>query len=79
MRRIIAALGLAFCTSVLLYKPTHARDIPELARYGTGGFLLLAVGWLLYGDAALTERMIVILALSGSGVAANRLRMALGL
>ena len=79
VRRIVAVVGVAFCTSALLFKPTHAAAVPELARYGAGGFLLLFVAWILYGDPALIERMIIILALAGSGVAANRLRMALSL
>lgn len=79
VRRFIAATGIAFITSALLFKPTHAKDVPELSRYGVGGLLILIVAWVLYGDSVMLERIIVVLALAGAGVAMNRLRMALSL
>ena len=62
--------------SALLYDPMHKRNIPELARYGVGSVLIVAIVYMLYGEKA-ALRTLAAASLAGAGVGINRLVMAM--
>lgn len=73
--KYIYAFITAFGCSALLYRLSHREQIPELARYGLGCLLIIAVLHILYGDQTTTERAFVAAAITGLGVGTNRVRM----
>ncbi len=75
-KAIISILS-GFSFSVLGYKILHRPQIPELARYGVGGLLVLFVSYILYEDEEFSLRALFVLALAGAGVCINRFRMQL--
>ena len=68
-----------FLSSLLLYEPTHREHVPELARYGVGGVVVMIAYALLYpGDDTGLRRISLALSCAGVGVGAARvLRMLL--
>lgn len=76
MRRLMVGL-LAFASSALFYHPLHREDVPELARYASGGALILLGVYVTTGNRGLCSELFETMALVGTGVGLNRIRMVL--
>ena len=76
LERMALAVIIGFGGSCALFDLLHRPNAPEMARYGSGGLLIVLGAYVLFGeDAAL--QVLEAAALVGMGTALNRLRMAL--
>ena len=72
VERVLLVCGLAFGTSGLLYERMHQSNVPELARYGVGGILIIVSAYILFGfDVA--AKVATAVTLAGAGVSFYRL------
>ena len=76
LERMVIAAVIGFGGSCALFDMLHKPGAPELARYGSGGVLIVRGAYVLFREEAALQTLATV-ALVGTGTALNRLRMVL--